>query len=55
MYKYRIRLRNRLLQRFYRPRKGQGKFLPFSVLEAFDEIDKRIEEDITPLLTELFG
>jgi len=51
---YRIRIRNRLLQLFYRPRVGRTRLLSASAREALDAIDRRIEETITPLLSELF-
>ena len=54
MYQYRIRIRNRVLQKLYRPRKGRRRFLTAQALCALDEIDRRIEEKITPLLSELF-
>ncbi|MCL2047130.1 MAG: hypothetical protein FWG87_00240 [Defluviitaleaceae bacterium] len=53
-----IRLRNRLLQAFYRPFSAQRKglfSLPSETLSIFDELDKRIEENISPLFSELFG
>jgi len=52
MLRYRIRIKNRLLQAMYRPR--AKRILPTDALRALDEIDKRIDEKITPLLSELF-
>ena len=49
---YRIRIKNRLLQAMYRPR--VTSIIPSYTWLALDEIDKRIEEKITPLLAELF-
>lgn len=51
------RVRNRLLQMFYRPRtSGGGLFaLPSQTLSALDQIENSIEEKITPLLSELFN
>ena len=54
MYQYRIRIRNRILQKLYRPRRSRGRFLTARTLAALDEIDRRIEEEITPLLSGLF-
>ena len=54
MYQYRIRIRNRILQKLYRPRRGKSRFLTAEALSALDEIDRRIEEEITPLLSGLF-
>jgi len=56
MYRYHIRIRNRILQKLYRPRRWQGiSFVSAQAISALDEIDRRIEEQITPLLSELFG
>jgi len=56
MYRYHIRIRNRILQKLYRPRRKQSfSFISDQALSALDEIDRRIEEQITPLLSELFG
>jgi len=49
---YRTRLRNRLLQAMYRPRRS--RILLGNPLLFLDELDSHIEEKITPLLTELF-
>ena len=54
MYQHRIRIRNRILQRLYRPRRGKSRFFTAQVIAALEEIDRRIEEEITPLLSELF-
>jgi len=54
MYQYRIRIRNRILQKLYRPRRGKSRFITAQALLALEEIDRRIEEEITPLLSELF-
>ncbi|MCL2839325.1 MAG: hypothetical protein FWE05_01015 [Defluviitaleaceae bacterium] len=53
---YKYRMRNRLRQTFYKPLRprSQNKVLASKVLAAFDEIDKNIEEKITPLLSGLF-
>ena len=53
MYQYRIRIRNRILQKLYRPRHKKSRFLTSEVIAALDEIDRRIEEEITPLLSGL--
>jgi len=50
----RYRIRNRILQKLYRPRRGQGRFFTSQILASIDEIERRIEEEITPLLSELF-
>ena len=56
MYQYRVRIRNRLLQLFYKPRRNKNGFFALSdqALSALDEIDRRINEEITPLLSDLF-
>jgi len=54
MYQYRIRIKNKILQKLYRPRRGKTPFLTTQAIEALDEIDRRIEEKITPLLSALF-
>ncbi|MCL2378701.1 MAG: hypothetical protein FWC77_06220 [Defluviitaleaceae bacterium] len=53
MYQYRIRIRNRILQKLYKPMR-KNRFITGRALSALDEIDRRIEETITPLLSELF-
>ena len=54
MYQYRIRIRNRILQILYRPRRVRSRFISANAMSALEEIDRCIEEDITPLLSELF-
>jgi len=54
MYKYRTRFRNKILQKFYKPRRSKNSFITSQALSALDEIDRHIEEKITPLLAELF-
>jgi len=54
MYQFRIRIRNRILQKLYKPRRGKSRFIPAQAMEALEEIDRRIEETITPLLSDLF-
>jgi hypothetical protein len=49
-----FRIRNRILQLFYRPRPAGNPFFPSGTLSAFDAIEKAIEEKITPLLSGLF-
>ena len=51
---YKIRIRNRILQALYRPRAGRGRLLSPKTLEALDDIDKGIEDKITPLLADFF-
>ena len=53
MYQYSIRIRNRILQKLYRPRR-KNRFLTAKAMSALEEIDRRIEEQITPLLSDLF-
>jgi len=55
MYQYRIRIKNRILQKLYRPRRRNTRFLTTEVLQALDEIDRRIEEVITPFMDDIFG
>ena len=54
MYQYRTRLRNRILQALYKPRRGKSKYFSEQALAALNELDCRIEEQITPFLSELF-
>jgi len=54
MYQYRIRIRNRILQKLYRPRRSKNRFITAQAIAALEEIDRRIEENITPLLSEIF-
>ncbi|MCL2571905.1 MAG: hypothetical protein FWE11_05835 [Defluviitaleaceae bacterium] len=54
MYQYRIRIKNKILQKLYRPRRTKIPFFTIQAMEALEEIDRRIEEKITPLLSELF-
>jgi len=55
MCQYRIRIKNRLLQKLYRPRRNRARFLSADILQTLDEIDSRIEEVITPFLEDIFG
>jgi len=55
MYQYRIRIKNRLLQKLYRPRRRSTRFLTADALQALEEIDRRIEEAVTPFLDDFFG
>jgi len=52
MRHYQVRIRGRLLQALYRPK--VRRYLPVKILQALDEIDKGIEEKVTPLLSDLF-
>ena len=54
MYQHRIRIRNRILQKLYKPRHRRRRFLTAQALSALEEIDRRIEEEITPLLSGFF-
>ena len=54
MYQYRIRIRNRILQKFYRPGRSKSRFISAQAIAALEELDRRIEEEITPLLSEIF-
>jgi hypothetical protein len=54
MLRSRIRLRNRLLQFFYKPYKGKTRFISAEALSFLDDLDKKLEEKITPLLDSLF-
>ncbi|MCL2455947.1 MAG: hypothetical protein FWD19_00185 [Defluviitaleaceae bacterium] len=50
-----IRLRNRILQAFYRPPSRKKIFLfPAQTVSVFDELEEKIEKNITPLLAEFF-
>ena len=48
------RTRNRILQALYRPRISRGRFFSVQALATLDEIDRSIEDTITPLLSEFF-
>ena len=50
----RYRFRNRILQMMYRPQRSKSRFFSQDAIDALKEIDRRIEEDITPLLSGLF-
>jgi len=54
MYNYRIRIRNRILQKLYKPRRTRSRFITTQAISALEEIERRIEEQITPLLSDLF-
>jgi len=54
MYQYRIRIRNKLLQKFYKPKRSKSRLITTQAMSVLDEIDRHIEEKITPLLSELF-
>jgi len=47
------RIQHRILQALYRPKASRNHFLSSDVLSFLDEIDKEIDEKITPLLAEL--
>jgi hypothetical protein len=49
-----IRIRNRILQKMYRPRQKRSRLLSAHTMASLDAIDKSIEEKITPLLSGLF-
>jgi len=51
-----IRFKTRILQLMYRPKTAQAGNSLFSVdaLSFLDELDQKIEEEITPILDELF-
>ena len=51
---YRTRIKYRLLQAMYRPKTSRLTILSARTLGILDEIDRGIEEKITPLLTEYF-
>ena len=50
----RIRLRNRLLQFFYKPRKSKPRFVSADALSFLEELEEQLEEKIAPLLADLF-
>ncbi|MCL2198192.1 MAG: hypothetical protein FWB80_04635 [Defluviitaleaceae bacterium] len=49
-----VRIRNKILQALYRPRATKSAVFSSQSLSIFDELDKAIEEKITPLLSEFF-
>ena len=54
MFSNRIRLRNRVLQAFYKPRKRKSHFISEDAYDFLEELETRIEEHVTPLLASLF-
>jgi hypothetical protein len=51
----RIRFRNKILQALYRPRRSNSIFMmPSATFSALDDLEKSIEEKITPLLSDFF-
>ena len=47
------RIQNRILQAMYRPKVSRTSFISGDTLTFLDELDKHIDEKITPLLAEL--
>ena len=47
------RIKNRILQLMYRPRASRS-YLPADTLSFLDELERGLEEKITPLLSDLF-
>ncbi|MCL1862700.1 MAG: hypothetical protein FWF78_03940 [Defluviitaleaceae bacterium] len=54
MWQRNVRLRNKILQVLYRPRIVKSSVFSSQSLSIFDELDKAIEEKITPIFSELF-
>jgi len=48
------RLKNRILQAMYRPKSAQYNFFSHDAMSFMDELERRIEEKITPLFDEIF-
>ena len=53
MLGYKIRLRNRLLQYFYRPNKAKPRHISADAWSFFDELDKKLEEMLAPIWDDL--
>jgi len=51
---FRKRIQNRILQALYRPRLSSNPFMSGDTLSFLDELENAIEENVTPLLSELF-
>lgn len=49
-----FRIRNKILQRLYRPGPVQSKFLSRETMEQLTAIDEAIEQMITPILSGLW-
>jgi hypothetical protein len=55
MLAYKLRLRNRLRQLFYKPVIKKPRFISAAAVSFFDELDKTLEEKLTPLFDDLFN
>jgi len=52
---YRIRLRNRLLQLFYKPTKAKPRYTSAEATSFFDDLEAKLEERLAPIWDDLFG
>jgi len=50
-----VRLRNRVAQWLYKPVLPKPNYLSEDAVSFLDELDKAVEEKITPLLADLFN
>lgn len=48
------RIQNRVLQAMYRPKLSRSRLISKGALSFFDDLEKALEEKITPLLSDLF-
>lgn len=54
MLGYKIRLRNRLLQFFYKPIKAKPRYISAEAMSFLDDLDKALEEKCAPLFADFF-
>jgi len=52
---YRIRLRNRLLQLFYKPTKAKPRYISADATSFFDDLEAKLEAKLAPILDDIFG
>jgi len=55
MIGYRIRLRNRLLQFFYKPTKAKPRFVSADATSFFDKLEAKLEEKLAPIWDDLMN
>jgi len=55
MIGHRIRLRNRLLQFFYKPTKAKPRLVSADATSFFDELEAKLEARLAPIWDDIFG
>ena len=55
MIGYRIRLRNRLLQFFYKPTKAKPRYISADATSFFDELEAKLEARLAPVWDDIFN